>query len=719
MSSPPRMRCNHRPLSISRRFWAPLIIVCLLPLTSCKRYQLREELIQRQCFAEILKRENRRWIGEDKFFENSLLAGPYPQIRQWSAIALGRIASPRALPLLYRALHAGDIVVRAASAFAIGEIEKREVLEERCLNRDPEAAAELNRLLDDPSLSVRMRAVEALGKIGSHEEAAGIVQRLEQFSYRGLPDERAFLEFSITALARLRDPAALPVLEKLARTSDPEIQWRALDALIRLQSKAAGPLFVENLKNSDPQTRSFAARGIGILGDPNLESMILPMLSVRLEASGDTTVRFGALQAIGEMKNPSVIPAIKAAMMADPINDAHPDQLNFAIQAATALGAIGTSDGEAALLPLLRFPGPVANNAVIALAKILKGNPERFFSLVDKSQFSSPSDLPVWTQAMAELGGPDAVEELNQLLEQAIEKPAQQSAETVPTIITALARTEDPSVQETLAPFLNSHDPALLRAALAAYKPKPGVKAPWAPIIQAFIASAVSSNTEARIDILFHLNPWIREEQVQQIFRGGLKDPDRNLRLACAALLRKAGAPDIAEDPGPANSSISEAFCQALADNRKNSTIAILETTRGTIEIELFREDAPVTAANFVLMASNGAYNGLEFDKVVPWQLIEGNSPRTREGLSTKITGEINMRSFEKGSVGVALSGGYSKMERFFITLTPQPYFDGVNTCFGRIISGMQVAERIVPGDRIKRIAIKETINLIDYHRYN
>ena len=89
-----------------------------------------------------------------------------------------------------------------------------------------------------------------------------------------------------------------------------------------------------------------------------------------------------------------------------------------------------------------------------------------------------------------------------------------------------------------------------------------------------------------------------------------------------------------------------------------------------------------------------------------------------REGLRREITDEINMRPFEQGNIGVTLSAGYSKMDRFFITLAPQPYLDGNNTCFGRIISGMQVADKIVPGDRIRRIAIKETISLLDYHRY-
>jgi cyclophilin family peptidyl-prolyl cis-trans isomerase len=57
-------------------------------------------------------------------------------------------------------------------------------------------------------------------------------------------------------------------------------------------------------------------------------------------------------------------------------------------------------------------------------------------------------------------------------------------------------------------------------------------------------------------------------------------------------------------------------------------------------------------------------------------------------------------------------------MGRLFITLAPEPYLDGSHTCLGRVISGMQVADRIVPGDRIRRVSIKETISSLDYYRY-
>jgi cyclophilin family peptidyl-prolyl cis-trans isomerase len=285
-------------------------------------------------------------------------------------------------------------------------------------------------------------------------------------------------------------------------------------------------------------------------------------------------------------------------------------------------------------------------------------------------------------------------------------------------VLNALAKAQAPELQELLAPFLGSHNAAVLRAAVAAYRPSAGARAPWAPILQAFIASAASGDIQARIEILSHLQPWIGEPKVQQALLSGLEDPEHDVRLECAALLRRAGVPTMDRSPGPAQGSLTDAFWRALAASLKNSTIARLETNRGILEIELFREDAPVTVANFILMAAGGAYDGMELDQAVPLCRIEGQSPRTCAGLRRAIPGEISMRPFERGSVGMALAGRSSEADRFFITLAPQPYLDGIYTCFGRVISGMQVADRIVPGDRIRRVVIQETIGVLDHYRY-
>jgi peptidyl-prolyl cis-trans isomerase B (cyclophilin B) len=428
----------------------------MLPAFACDRYRARHEVQRNEYFTQIVQRVDRRWIGNDRFFENTLLSNPYPEVRRWSAIALGRIGSPRGLPPLSRAIQEGDASVRAAAAFAIGEILDRDVAAEWSLSPDPKAIPLLRSMLDDPSLPVQMRAVEALGKIGTPAEAAEIVRKLERLPHNGSgsPAERAYLGFAITALARLGDPAAEPVLERLAKTASPEFQSRASEALVRLRKK-------------------------------------------------------------------------------------------------TAL------------------------------------------------------TLPTRDQSHA----------------------------------------------------------------------KPDI-----------------SNSPAS--------------------------------------LRKFGMLSGNDDPGPVESSSSELVARTLAASRKTSTIAIVQTTRGTLEVELFREEAPVTVASFVVAAKQGnssfakpdsgqqQRSGFVFEKVVPSQRIEGDLAGPQVGFGWTLNGEINMRPFERGSVGIAVEGGNPVRRRLFIALSPQPFLDGVHTCIGRVTSGMPVADKILAGDKILHITIRETVSFLDYIRY-
>jgi cyclophilin family peptidyl-prolyl cis-trans isomerase len=157
-----------------------------------------------------------------------------------------------------------------------------------------------------------------------------------------------------------------------------------------------------------------------------------------------------------------------------------------------------------------------------------------------------------------------------------------------------------------------------------------------------------------------------------------------------------------------------------VAAARKDRTLAVISTSRGTIEVELFREDAPLTVDNFVFLAKQGFYDGLTFLRVVPHFVIQGGDPRNDQegGPGYSIRCEINLRPFERGSVGMALSGKDTGGSQFFITLSPQPHLDGGYTCFGYVISGMPVAERITPGDLIQTIRIKEDVTFFDYRRF-
>jgi cyclophilin family peptidyl-prolyl cis-trans isomerase len=106
--------------------------------------------------------------------------------------------------------------------------------------------------------------------------------------------------------------------------------------------------------------------------------------------------------------------------------------------------------------------------------------------------------------------------------------------------------------------------------------------------------------------------------------------------------------------------------------------------------------------------------------RVVPYFVIQGGDPRNDQecGPGYTIRCEINMRPFERGSLGMALSGKDTGGSQFFITLSPQPHLDGGYTCFGHVISGMPAVEQMLAGDRILRVRIEEDLTLLDCRRH-
>ena len=132
-------------------------------------------------------------------------------------------------------------------------------------------------------------------------------------------------------------------------------------------------------------------------------------------------------------------------------------------------------------------------------------------------------------------------------------------------------------------------------------------------------------------------------------------------------------------------------------------TQATFHTSEGSIEIELFPEEAPKTVANFSKLAGEGFYDGLIFHRVIPDFMIQGGCP---EGIGTggpgyKFEDEFNDHKVVKGALAMANSGPNTNGSQFFIvTVEATPWLDGKHTVFGQVASGQDVVDRISLVDR-------------------
>jgi cyclophilin family peptidyl-prolyl cis-trans isomerase len=135
---------------------------------------------------------------------------------------------------------------------------------------------------------------------------------------------------------------------------------------------------------------------------------------------------------------------------------------------------------------------------------------------------------------------------------------------------------------------------------------------------------------------------------------------------------------------------------------------ATMNTSQGTLTLELFDDDAPETVANFRKLASENFYDGVIFHRVIRDFMIQGGCPEGtgRGGPGYTFKDEINDHKIVRGALAMANAGPNTNGSQFFIVTTGSaPWLDGKHTVFGQVTDGMDVVDAIeaLPTDRSDR----------------
>jgi len=140
--------------------------------------------------------------------------------------------------------------------------------------------------------------------------------------------------------------------------------------------------------------------------------------------------------------------------------------------------------------------------------------------------------------------------------------------------------------------------------------------------------------------------------------------------------------------------------------------IVVIETKFGKIEMEFFEDKAPGHVKNFKDLAKKGFYDGTIFHRVIPGFMIQGGDPNTKSddrsnhgmgGPGYSIKAEFNDTPHKRGILSMARSQDpNSAGSQFYIVVKDSAFLDGKYTAFGKVLSGMTVADQIVnaPRDR-------------------
>jgi peptidyl-prolyl cis-trans isomerase B (cyclophilin B) len=162
-------------------------------------------------------------------------------------------------------------------------------------------------------------------------------------------------------------------------------------------------------------------------------------------------------------------------------------------------------------------------------------------------------------------------------------------------------------------------------------------------------------------------------------------------------------------------------FMSTLPASELQNKQAVLETTYGTIVLDLLAEAAPNHVAYFITRVRAGAYDGTSFHRVIAMGIVQGGDPISKDPAQSAKYGtgglgvlrfEANAEKHTRGAVSAVQVPGNrdSAGSQFFICVTDQPSLDGQYTVFARVADGIGVAQKIstvaangnVPSERIE-----------------
>jgi cyclophilin family peptidyl-prolyl cis-trans isomerase len=370
------------------------------------------------------------------------------------------------------------------------------------------------------------------------------------------------------------------------------------------------------------------------------------------------------------------------------------------IEATTAIGNVGGDGVNDLLLDLIADRNPLVRGAAIRSFGHLA--PEAFVAIL-----SGLDADPHWSAraALATTLG-DLPESVG--LTRLKTMVNDEDQRVIPAVLSALAHARPDDAAPILLAQLKAVDPvvrAAAAAAIAEVKPSQGPAA----LREAYQLGDSDLTYLARGAAIAAMAAYGKTEAVPLLTQA-LSDPEWAVRVRALELLRSLDAEGDAAAairPAPMPHGIERYDLPRLIAPPV-STAAYLDTDKGTIQIELAVLDAPLTVENFVALARSGFYEGITFHRVVPNFVVQAGDPRGdgEGGPGFTIRDELNERSYGRGTVGMALDWADTGGSQFFITHSPQPHLDARYTVFGRVVEGMDVVDRLQPGDVLRHVRI-------------
>ncbi len=704
-------------------------------------------------------------IGDDAAIPAlaALLNDESNQVREMAAFALGEIESIKGADVILKALEK----LRNERNTALMMEEVANGTNETASNRANATRAVTNladviaRLIEACGKIAAANPKDEMSK-ALGEEIIRVLSR-EQ---RAMPKPSTkIIRLGLTAILRARPARAEDRAQSFLTDTDPNIVADALNTLSRLRVKNANVEVRALLeKHADPVVRANAARVLGAAEDKDAVELLIKAAT----KDPDSRVRVSAIRSLGALKDErgataletyadSIVERISAREKRGRTNVAPPEVSEF-LEITTALGNIQA--GKKLALRVSSNPrlyedapanlmGPIMSAPETSIARVKTDPDLLMLGLLDRAKNSPAPMFKNWrgfsstAEGLAVLAGlkkeiyGDGLEKHQREAREVLRLWLNQSSlppNAIPDVLTAYAAFKPDDLPETLAEYLK-HPDVFVRSTVAGLIADQPKTRGTSSMLEAAFEKALSTDkhdNDAQLALLDAMAKVDAAGSVDTIYKA-LNSPDYLVRKKAFALLEDPkllaaypGAANVARDArargkdkvAPYSAASGTKLGQVLnrdadyrrALSRKNGSVrAVFTTEKGAFTIEFLPEDAPLTVDNFVKLARSGYFNGLEVHRVVPNFVMQDGDPLGNgsggPGWSSRC--EVNMVGYERGAVGMALSGKDTGGSQWFVTHAPQPHLDGGYTVFGRVNeTGMKVVDRIVRGDKILRVRI-------------
>jgi cyclophilin family peptidyl-prolyl cis-trans isomerase/HEAT repeat protein len=652
---------------------------------------------------------------------DSALASGWAPLRAAAALAVGQVGPVHAIsgaPLLRSLLADHDSKVASNAAYALG------------LLHDSASVTALSAALSSQAPTAR-EAAWALGEIGAPARIA-IVSALATPG----TDQARMIQL-LFAAAKLRPVPVQAIRPYLSMSARPSVLYAAAYAIARVRAPsgvrdlialATEPQFVANSARE-------AAAGIGApkslspATSPTADAYVLPAAG-RQRARAEIA-RGLAKQAAGDSLGDAAV-----AILLRLANDPHPHVRINAVRSLATYGVKGRT-------PVMNATHDADANVRVAAAQslgtVLDSTSSSWPGLwsADTAEFYRASLLASASHAGVHLPG------LNEWMTNrdwhyraAALNAAGAAPDTAFAAGTARAMLHDAdgrvrasaygimagndtaalpqSVHDALISGLSDRD-FFVRATVLGNLAQHPRAADVPAILAEYERSLRDSANDARIaGIQYLADAWKRDSasfspELRRQVAALRPSPDPLVRAGAANTSVFSAWPSTSGNPRPLAWYQNIVRTYVVPALQRRTQRATIRTHRGDMVLELFGADAPITVWNFMNLARTGYYKGTGFHRVVPNFVAQDGDPRDdgNGGPGYAIRDEMNPRRYERGALGMALSGPDTGGSQYFITHSPQPHLDGHYTVFGRVLTGYDVLDRIVQGDRILSITVR------------